>query len=203
MIITNPSHLITLKWGGVLSFDDKQLEFKKDGRIFYNGEQIYYECQNKVNCHTCHGSCNNCAGSCNNCDACNKQCNSCTACNTCWNCVKCNERCNACTICVGCTALCHGCTGCQTRCNYCNANCYVCDGCYIFSCNQGTGCAVGSVECDSQHTPGCFGKCNGGCYGSSVCYCRTCVSKCYFFDGAPGDCNAMYTYYYITLKKPR
>ena len=170
--------------------NQKQLEFKKDGRVFYNGIQIYYTCkENCVDCNNCNDStCYNCAGKCNNCDACNRQCNSCTACNTCWNCVKCNERCNACTVCNSCnenicTHPCQSCIG--SGCNGCNSNCHS-----GFSCDNNT--ASGPTECD--YIPACYScrTCNN---------CQGCNTYCYFFDGAPGDCDNRYIYYYVKCIK--
>ena len=187
-----------IKVGGVLSFDDKQLEFKKDGRVFYNGEQIYYKCQgDDVSCNNCNDStCYNCAGKCNNCDACNRQCNSCTACNTCWNCVKCNERCNACTVCRGCYNTCVDCVNCQKICNDCRY-CVGCNGCQGYSCSERTGCGVGSVPSTCDIWCHDCNACNGGCYNSKVnAGCQDCISSCFFFDGAIGDCPEMYYYAY-------
>ena len=158
--------------GGGFVFDDKTLEFKKDGRIFYNGVQIYYGCDEKVACVTC-DSCTACNGVCNNCTSCTMcvTCNGCTSCNAC---VNCNDHCNACTRCHGCTDD-----------NNCSVNCYT--GCTC--CNSCTWCASGLFSACSL----CFNR----NYGSP---CNDCNDSCYKFQTRPEipggtSCNgeAMYT----------
>ena len=139
--------------------NQKQLEFKKDGRIFYNGTQIYYNCkENCVSCDTCYDTCQTCAGTCYNCTACT-MCVDCHGCTTCDGCVNCNEHCNACTGCHGCTDD-----------NNCYVNCYG----WCTCCNSCTWCASGLFSGCSL----CFNRYYG-------CPCNDCNDTCYQFQTEP------------------
>ena len=146
--------------GGGFVFDGKTLEFKKDGRVFYNGTQIYYGCDEKVACVTC-DTCQTCAGTCYDCTSCT-MCVDCHSCTTCDNCVNCNEHCNACTGCHGCTDD-----------NNCIVNCYG----WCTCCNECTQCT------------GFFGFFGGSCllcYNSNYgCPCQDCNDSCYQFQTDP------------------
>lgn len=159
-----------IKVGGVLSFDDKQLEFKKDGRVFYNGEQIYYEC-NCVSCNNCN-SCTTCNGKCNNCTKCT-MCVDCYGCTSCvGGCQKCTGYCNACT-----SYSCHQCNG---RCNGCTSR-EVHDSCH----GQCTSCAW-SIGCDPEKS--CCAGCTGGCDDCTQC-ASGCRSGCYASDNSSWWCT--------------
>ena len=153
--------------------NQKQLEFKKDGRIFYNGTQIYYGCDEKVACVTC-DSCTTCNGTCHDCTSCT-MCVDCHGCTTCDGCHNCNEHCNACTGCNGCTDD-----------NNCFVNCYN----WCTCCNSCTRCTSGLFSACSL----CFMS----TYGRP---CSDCNNSCYQFQTTPAipggtscDGEAMYTY---------
>ena len=184
-----------IKVGGVLSFDDKQLEFKKDGRIFYNGTQIYYSCkENCVSCHACN-SCTTCDGKCNNCTACNGHCQNCAGtCTSCWGCRNCNEHCNKCTWCNGCDswAGCGNCARCDSSCNDCTDSYEIidCGGCRG-SCTAQNVNTHGSCEQNDAGTKrkihcNCYATCVScdGCRQCTSCNggCRQCVGRCYSGD---------------------
>ena len=164
--------------------NQKQLEFKKDGRVFYNGTQIYYGCDEKVACVTC-DSCTACNDKCNTCVECLNHCTTCNGCTSCFNCANCNEHCNTCT------ASCVGCTSCDGGCQKCvGTGCLTCVGCFDFSCENETashcstctGCDGGYGRCETCRT------CNG---------CIDCHAKCYFWDGLIGDCPVEYGQVYL------
>ena len=174
----------------LISFEDedgnkKEITFKKNGNVFFNGTRIYYDCYEKVACHTCNSACNKCAGNnCNNCTACNDHCNSCTACNSCWGCRNCNDRCNACTVCVGCAN-----NVCANKCNSCvGTTCVSCWQCTFVHGNEGC------YSCGDNYQLACS-TCRG-CNGCAKCY-----AKCYFYDGLISNCPLDYKKYYVNCGK--
>lgn len=153
--------------------NNKILEVKEDDRIFYNGERIYYNCNNCVECTTCNSNCHSC-------DSCTASCDGCDTCNDyCYNCDSCFSHCTNCTICYSCHSIIDPCEKeVEIECSVCN-NCQKCAGVYDdceFSCgNDFPGCLM---------CVGCYSKCTDNhdkinCTNGYYRYCRSCQNKCY------------------------
>ena len=159
--------------------DNKVIELKQDNRIYYNGHQIYYNCNNCVACTTCNSSCfscDNCTASCVNCDNCTSNC---------YRCDSCYSYCTSCTGCYSCYDWVDPCNPqVQKTCGYCNScdscnDCY--SGCYYeFSCPKGfnscncvsciNDCYKAHSDCDDDYYISCYSCQNR---------CDVCVNICY------------------------